>query len=311
MGNTRTTPEAGYNRAAEPAIAQQSNPTKHHRRKPARDRRLKGIPNKLPRYLLSLFGGLLNRNSFASVETFCLFIGYARSGHSLVGSLLDAHPNAVIADELDALKYVQAGFSQNQIFYLLLRNSQQAASSGRERTGYSYSVPSQWQGRFKEPRVIGDKMGRSSSVRLGAFPHLLDILFNDFPIKPKFIHVMRNPYDIISTMALRRTLPLESSCKHFFSAAEDVEKIKQHCESAAMYDLRHEDFVADPKGGLRELCAFLNMKEDSDYVDACARIVYPSPHKSREKLDWTPSLIESVGERISRFPFLSGYSFDA
>ncbi|HEX2928544.1 MAG TPA: hypothetical protein VHV54_02440, partial [Candidatus Binatia bacterium] len=68
MGNTRTTPEPGSRWAAEPAIAQQSNPTKHHRRKPARDRRLKGIPNKLPRYLLSLFGGLLNRNSFASVE---------------------------------------------------------------------------------------------------------------------------------------------------------------------------------------------------------------------------------------------------
>src|SRR5262245_7971773 len=261
MVNPRT-PEPDSSREAGPAIAQPSKTPQHRRRKPARDRRFKRIPNKLPRYLLSLWGGLLNRNYFASVETFCLFIGYARSGHSLIGSLLDAHPNAIIADELDALKYVQAGFSQNQLFYLLLRNSQRAANAGRERTGYSYFVPGQWQGRFEKLRVIGDKMGRITTVRLGAFPYLLDILFADFRVKPKFIHIMRNPYDIISTMVSRNMLSLKGSCNNFFSVAADVEKIRQHC-GRAIYDLRHEDFVADPKGALRALCAFLNLKEDS------------------------------------------------
>jgi len=33
------------------------------------------------------------RRHFDAVRTFCLFIGYPRSGHSLVGSLLDAHPD--------------------------------------------------------------------------------------------------------------------------------------------------------------------------------------------------------------------------
>jgi hypothetical protein len=40
------------------------------------------------------------------VRSFCLFIGYPRSGHSLVGSLLDAHPDIAIAHEVNVLGLV-------------------------------------------------------------------------------------------------------------------------------------------------------------------------------------------------------------
>lgn len=33
------------------------------------------------------------RDDLAPVRTFIMFVGHPRSGHSLVGSLLDAHPN--------------------------------------------------------------------------------------------------------------------------------------------------------------------------------------------------------------------------
>jgi hypothetical protein len=39
-----------------------------------------------------------------------MFIGYLRSGHSLIASLLDAHPNPIATHELDALKFVGARF---------------------------------------------------------------------------------------------------------------------------------------------------------------------------------------------------------
>ncbi len=42
---------------------------------------------------------------FRSVETYCMFIGNPKSGHSLVGFLLNAHNNAVISHELNALAY--------------------------------------------------------------------------------------------------------------------------------------------------------------------------------------------------------------
>jgi hypothetical protein len=279
-------------------------------RKRERDRRFKRVTKKEWRYAMSALGSWVNKKSFERVESFCMFIGYPRSGHTLIGSLLDAHPNAVIADEMDALKYIQAGFSRDQLFYLLLRASRRAAKAGRQRTGYSYHVAGQWQGRFDKLRVIGDKAGGASAVRLAAFPFLLDILSNGFNTRLKFIHVIRNPYDVISTMAEWARNPLENSCSRFFDFAESIDQIKKEPKKAEIYDLKHEDFIASPKAVLKELCRFLNLEENDAYFEACASIVYQSPHKSRLKAPWNPALIAAVKKKASRLSFLRDYSFD-
>ena len=79
-----------------------------------------------------------------TVERYCMFIGYPRSSHSLVGSLLDAHPEMVIAHEQDALRHVRPWYSREQLFYLLLENSRRFTEAGRTWTGYSYAVPNQY-----------------------------------------------------------------------------------------------------------------------------------------------------------------------
>ena len=81
------------------------------------------------------------RPPLKDVQRFCFFIGYARSGHSLVGSLLNAHPRMVIAHELDALRYVRMGFSRSQIYALLLEQDERFAAIGRTWSGYDYTVP--------------------------------------------------------------------------------------------------------------------------------------------------------------------------
>ena len=44
------------------------------------------------------------RKLYDGIRTFVLFIGYGRSGHSLVAAILDAHPKIVIAHEFDVLR---------------------------------------------------------------------------------------------------------------------------------------------------------------------------------------------------------------
>src|SRR5687767_7508658 len=56
-------------------------------------------------------------DQLARVSSYVFFVGYPRSGHSLVGSLLDAHPDMAIAHEMDALRFVR-GYSRNQLFHL-------------------------------------------------------------------------------------------------------------------------------------------------------------------------------------------------
>jgi hypothetical protein len=78
---------------------------------------------------------------FEDLRIYCTFIGYPRSDHSIMGSLLNAHPNAIIAHELDALRFLKAGFSERQLYFLLLGNSRLFARHGRRWGQYSYSVP--------------------------------------------------------------------------------------------------------------------------------------------------------------------------
>jgi hypothetical protein len=274
------------------------------------DKPRKPVGKKRRRYVVSFFGGLANKTSFDQVNTFCLFIGYPRSGHTLIGSLLDAHPNVILGDELNPLKFIEAGFRERQIFHLLLRNSRRRAAAGRRRSGYSYYVPGQWQGRFEKLRMIGDKMGHGTVSRLRSNPPLLDSVKKMFSVNIKFVHVIRNPYDVISTMTLTTGNSLELSSREFFFLCESVEYVKQRVNPADVHDLWHEDFIASPQSNLKKLCDFFRLSCDDGYLDACTSIVFESPHLSRLAVPWTRTLIEAVQRESRKFDFLSGYSYD-
>jgi hypothetical protein len=266
-------------------------------------------------YLVSSYRGRKNRNLFDGVETYCMFIGYPRSGHSLIGSLLDAHPSAIIAHELDALKFVAAGFNKDQLYQLLLDNSRRFARKGRAWTGYTYGVPGQWQGRFDKVRVIGDKKGGRSTLQLAENPELLHRLRKTVATDIRFIHTIRNPYDNIATMHKRarehnHNQALSAAVEDYFSRCEMNANLKERLERGVVLDVRHESFVEDPKSKLRELCSFVGLGYEKDYLEGCASIVFSSSHKSRYDIEWDTAALAAVRTGISRYGFLKGYSYE-
>lgn len=268
-------------------------------------------------YVKSLIGGIIFRGSFGDIRTFFLFIGYGRSGHTLIGSLLDAHENMIVALELNVLRYLKLGFSRQQILYLIMDNSRYHARRGRQWTGYSYLVKDQWQGKFTRLLVMGDKKGGMTSRILYHYPELLKKARKKLGFDIKFIHVLRNPYDIITTRAKRgRTKELELNDKvimdtieKYFRDVESVYMLKQSGE-AEILDVRFEDFVSDPGSELKEICRFLGQETSENYLRSCIGIVSESPHKSRFGYDWKPEIIQKVRDGIDKYPFLSGYSFE-
>jgi Sulfotransferase family len=261
-------------------------------------------------YPISLFGGGRYGKLFKDVETYVMFIGYPRSGHSLIGSLLDAHPNMVVAHELNTLKYLYAGFSKRQIYYLLLKNSQKFTEKGRRWSGYSYAVPDQWQGKFRKLRILGDKKGSGSTLILRSYPWLLERLRKAFRINLKFIHVVRNPYDNIITISKKMKIDLMEGIAFYFSLCETVAEVKQKLGRDELLEFRHESFVDDPQNHLRQLCGFLGVDAPEEYVYACKNIVFKNPSKTRDNAAWHDDLIAVVEQKISRFPFLEGYSYE-
>jgi hypothetical protein len=260
-------------------------------------------------YLRSVFLCLKNGSIFDDLKYQTLFIGCPKSGHSLIGSLLDAHPDMIVAHELGFLKYLLAGFHRRQIYSLLLENSRFFSRTGRREREYLYDVPNQWQGRFRRLYVIGDKHGEGLTLRLQARPWLMQRLKRMGNVK--FIHVIRNPYDSITslTMPKSRRLGLESAADYYCTLCETVQWCRETIPEENLYEFRHEDFIKEPALELEKLCRYLGLEAGDDYLNDCASIVFESPNKTRLKKQWSPELIDSVNRRLQRFSFLEGYTY--
>jgi len=252
------------------------------------------------------------REALASLETFVLFVGYRRSGHSLVGALLDAHPEVAMAHGLDVLHLVRYGFRREQILALILENARERAAEGRLVTGYSYAVPGQWQGRYRRLRVIGSTRGGATARAIRERPEVCDRLAGVMGLPLRFVHVVRNPFDNVSTLALRgRRKDLASAIDDYCELLAGSERLRGRVGPGAILDLRHEDLVADPAATLRRLAAWLSLPAPDDWVRDCAGIVFDAPHRTRGDAPWTPALVARVEEEIARHAFLAGYRYDA
>ena len=106
-----------------------------------------------------------------------MFIGHGRSGHSIVGSMLDAHPDVIIAHESHILGHMNTfrrpkrdrNFQKHLLFYRLQHNSEQNAMFGihaeksllgNDEYTYTYHVPGQWQGTYRNTIKVTQKMSR-------------------------------------------------------------------------------------------------------------------------------------------------------
>jgi hypothetical protein len=271
-------------------------------------------------------------NKFADLKFFLMFIGYPRSGHSLIGSLLDAHPHMIVAHEYNVFEPLRQNQPPEVILEELYENSKRFQGK-RTQTGYDYTVPNQYQGTYKSPlSVIGDKKGGKTTLlfmknheetlkRLQTFQAKINLPF-------KFIHVVRNPFDNIATMALHEYCRREgikySSCLfckerplkiddllerniHFY--LQHVEKNSELSQSdiGDIHTLYTEDVIENPKKQLKQLYCFLDQSADESYFKDCCSIVMKTRKMTRNFIQWPSKSINQVMEAMKSFPVLEKY----
>ncbi len=273
-------------------------------------------------YYQSLIAGSFSYKKFAHVKNFCLFVGYGRSGHTLIGALLDAHPNIIIGIEWDPLNRIRLGYkSKNQIYYSILKNSRCFSLIHKNVwSGYSYRVSNSMQGKYKNITVIGDKSGGLNTSHLHTDYNLLEKISNIIQISPKLIHTIRNPFDIITTTTIRtferdypnktpKTSDLLIFIQKFLKSARIIQKLKED-NKYEMFDLYHEEFIHSPKEILINLIEFLGEHADQQYLERCCSIVNKKPHHSRKKMKWDNNLILYVENELKKISYLQHYTFD-
>jgi 8-oxo-dGTP pyrophosphatase MutT (NUDIX family) len=256
-----------------------------------------------------------DRASFVGLRRFCLFVGQSRSGHSVVGTLLNAHRHAVIAHGIDVLDFLRAGVGREDLLLLLLARDRWLGERSRRIGGYSYDIPGLWLGHHDAMEIIGDKRAGATSRHLAEDPGLLRRLAEELGLPLLLIHHVRNPWDNISSIWSRKTLGTERSLpetiEHYFEMVEGaIAGIDALPPGSGWTRTYHEALIADPRGVLRGLCDLLGLEADDAYLDACAGFVHTSPRRTRFDAPWTPALIDEVTERARGFDFLAGYGFN-
>ena len=263
---------------------------------------------------------LRHRHAFGDVATCCLFLGHPRSGSTLAGALVNSHRHAVISQELNLVQYLRKGEDRDQLFTRILLRDQRFGRRLHWRwSGYDYHIPGQWQGRFEQLRVIGDKDAGCTTRLMGGRPHLLDRLRNVVSCEVRFICVTRNPFDNIATMYRRKArgrpgtrmkpLTLEATVERYFQNCAYNRALRERIEPRNFYVYHHEKMISEPRVQLAALCRYLELDCPDDYLEACAGTLYPSARQSRHDIEWPEPVIRDVESRIKEFDFLEGYTY--
>lgn len=266
------------------------------------------------RYAASAIRTARDPQLFASVRTCCLFLGTVKSGGTLIGAMLDAHPRAVIADETDPLRYLEQGFRRDQIFHLLAKTAHREALKGRVTARrlepYALAIPGQHQGMADRPVVVGDSRAGPTTRRLAEDAQLVarwQALLGD--VDDRYIHVVRNPFDPIAAMVRRGQRSFTNAIDDYAAQCARVTRLREHLTGARVLTVRYEDLVADPSGQLRSLCGFLGLDAPPGYLADCADLIDPSRTPERHTVTWPSDAVVAVEALSDAVPFLLGYAY--
>ncbi len=255
--------------------------------------------------------------SFADVHTFLLFVGYPRSGHSLVGALLNAHPQAIVAHELDAVARINAQVERDQLFRDIVDRDTEFKDAGSQWMGYSYEVTPTLPEQQNKLTHIGDKRGGTTSKHLSESWQALEAITN-WGLQLKILHVVRNPYDCISTAIKKR----EAKQRRVFQSHDVIRKMDHFIEKSTVidqliksekydiYTLKLEELIADTEKELNKLLHFVELPITDEYLANCKRLVWSTPRQPRfASPHWSAAHKTYLQQKMSAFSFFQDYSF--
>ena len=288
----------------------------------------------------------LTHSDIAGVEKFVFFTGYPRSGHSIVGSLIDAHPNVLISVSFllfSKLLSNSTGVQDRETMFKEIHKKSfhySMISPKKDKKRYTLDVPGSWAGRFVGGlKVIGDKSARAAPdayLKLNnqtQFKEMYQRLQDLVKAPLHVIHVVRNPFDIIATSVLyeyghehvhngpkarynfteeHRLVDhklLKKLAKAVMEKARAVHEMKSLCNMTVL-EIHNEDLVQRPAATVTQICRFLQVPCPSRYVAACVDKVFPVVSKTRSKVEWSHDLRQWVEQEIKKYPFFNRYSFD-
>lgn len=227
----------------------------------------------------------------ATPESFCVFVGHPRTGSTLVGAVLDAHPDVVLAHQILAVRMLlRDRMPRDEVFARIAESSAAApfAHDERMRNGYRYHVRGQWQGRWRTPRVLGDKNAGMTARFLGVAPPdvraanrapRLEVIERLVGCPLRLVRVVRRPEDTVTSIMRKTTRHPgpDEAVDLFLELCSINRRLRDNTAPDAYHLIRLEELIERPHASIEGLLAFLGLDKPDGFVDAASSIVFAKP----------------------------------
>jgi hypothetical protein len=229
-----------------------------------------------------------------------IFVGNARSGTTLVRTLLDLHPQVVMANEVNLLRRL----SEHEDWHSVLGRISRSAEAFRRKPrweGYDYrtvAAPSVSGG--LPITVIGDKKAGATTRLLMEDILLLERLIVWSPVQVNFIHCVRNPLDVITTKALRNGQSLSWNIERYFEIEQTAAYLREHLGPSRVQSVYHEELIDTPRRTLTKLLQSLSLPTLEEHLSSCESLMSPRPRRTRQLLSWSAAELQEAHRRTER-----------
>lgn len=238
------------------------------------------------------------------MKYFLSFMGYPRSGHTLVAAILNANPNVQISNQLNI-------FAMDSINLDYIRSYSLKPETWKDTTQIPH-VPKE------EITVVGDKTGHRTVEILNDHPQRLGMMKMLVKVPMKWIHVVRNPYDNLATWGKLNFLnkknkkdtteraELDLVIQKYRKLNETIAKIRR---SEDVLTVNHEFVITRMHNTLEEMANFLEISFDPVWRDNVRDTVWKNPRITRGQMAWSQTQRKAVGIIIKQYDWLKGYEF--
>jgi hypothetical protein len=214
-------------------------------------------------------------------------VGCPRSGNTLLGCILNKHPDLLIFFEQTFYSslhrkwayYVKKGEDRRAVFLRLATEScadlLQASGTTEEEVGEAVcSVEPEWKYMLNAFVAVIGENGKPSAVRFGdKTPHhvaYINAIKEDYP-DAQFLLAYRDPRDTVYSMS-KASFPhtTDKPLLNALVARQYYEAIPGGIESAkrdrSVKVIKYEDVVADPVAEIKKICEFVEIEYLDDMV---------------------------------------------
>jgi hypothetical protein len=247
---------------------------------------------------------------FSKLKCFILVVGNSRSGSTLLGSILDAHPNANIANESRASTIFWRDLNRYEILNEISTHAENYRTNEKISEGYSYSIKNDLLDE-SDILVMGDKIWNPATLILHGDYSLLRRLEDVLEVPIKIIHAIRNPFDVIATMHSRSKAPIRDRILWYFMHCDSVKAINEaHFQNEGFMNVHHESLISSPTLTLSNLCEFMGLDSNKYPTESFKSMLFKEPKKTRLNINWLEEDVNMIINKMSEYVFLEKYSLE-